>query len=160
VLESGKQPVSVPALVSRQVFALDFAERISDANRRDLVFVCELVHEHQRLALNVATFAPDKHLTLADPDINVDLSLEADVLALTVTASSLARFVELSFIGVDVVFSDNYFDLPAGRTVTVTCALPDGWSAEQARQALRVRSLYDSYLNGRALEQGPDPGHV
>jgi beta-mannosidase len=46
---------------------------------------------------------------------------------------------------VDVVFSDNYFDLPAGQTVTVTCPLPEGWTLEQARKALQVRSLYDSY---------------
>jgi beta-mannosidase len=44
-----------------------------------------------------------------------------------------------------VVFSDNYFDAPAGRTTAVTCALPEGWSVERARRALRVRSLYDSF---------------
>jgi beta-mannosidase len=46
---------------------------------------------------------------------------------------------------VDVVFNDNYFDLPAGQALTVTCPLPTGWTLEQARAAVRVRSLYDSY---------------
>jgi beta-mannosidase len=45
----------------------------------------------------------------------------------------------------NVVFSDNFFDVPAGRTVTVTCPLPDGWTVEAARRALKVRSLYDSF---------------
>jgi beta-mannosidase len=57
----------------------------------------------------------------------------------------LARFVELELEGADVVFSDNYFDLPAGQPVTITCPLPEGWSLEQARAALRVRSLFESY---------------
>ncbi len=58
---------------------------------------------------------------------------------------SLARFVELELEGADVVFSDNYFDLPAGQSLNVTCPLPEGWTLEQARAAVRVRSLYDSY---------------
>jgi beta-mannosidase len=53
--------------------------------------------------------------------------------------------VELSMEGVDVVFSDNYFDLPAGRVVSVTCELPTGWSEQRAEDALRVRSVFDSF---------------
>ena len=48
----------------------------------------------------------------------------ADTLSLRLTGRSLARFVELALEGADVVFSDNYFDLPAGRAVTVRCPLP------------------------------------
>ncbi len=58
---------------------------------------------------------------------------------------SLARLVELALAGADVVFSDNYFDLPAGRAVTITCPLPSGWTATQAEAALRIRSVYDSF---------------
>ena len=53
--------------------------------------------------------------------------------------------VELSLDGADVVFSDNYFDLPAGRTVTVTCPLPGSWTADQVRSALKTRTVYESY---------------
>jgi beta-mannosidase len=53
--------------------------------------------------------------------------------------------VEISLEGAQVVFSDNYFDLPAGRQVTVTCPLPADWTIDQARQALKIRSIYDSY---------------
>ena len=56
-----------------------------------------------------------------------------------------ARLVELSFDGADVVFSDNYFDLPAGRVVTISCPLPQGWTLAQARAALKIRSVYDSF---------------
>ncbi len=43
------------------------------------------------------------------------------------------------------IFSDNYFDLPAGRIRTIAAPLPAGWTAEQATQALQVRSLYDAF---------------
>jgi len=47
--------------------------------------------------------------------------------------------------GTDVVFDDNYFDLPAGRTVTVRLPTLDGWTADRVRASLRVRSLVDSF---------------
>jgi beta-mannosidase len=66
---------------------------------------------------------------------------------LDLTAQSLARLVESSLEGAPVIFSDNYFDLPAGRQVTVSCPLPAGWTLEQARRALKIRSVYDSYAH-------------
>ena len=60
-------------------------------------------------------------------------------------AKSLARFVELKLEGVDAVWSDNYFDLPAGRERVVTCAKADGQTLEGVRAGLRVRSLWDSF---------------
>ena len=53
--------------------------------------------------------------------------------------------MELSLEGADTVFSDNYFDLPAGRQARLRAPLPVGWSVEQAGAALEVRSLYDSF---------------
>jgi beta-mannosidase len=69
--------------------------------------------------------------------------VEGQTLHVAVSAQSLARFVELSIDGVDVVWSDNYFDLPAGASATVTCPLPEGWTAESCVVA---RSLYDSFV--------------
>ena len=62
----------------------------------------------------------------------------------------ICSLLELSLAGADVIFSDNYFDLPAGRTVTVTCPLPAGWTLAQARAALTMRSVYDSYTHTAA----------
>jgi beta-mannosidase len=63
-------------------------------------------------------------------------------LTVDVTALRLARFVELSIDGADAVFSDNYFDLPAGTTVTVTTSLPEAWGDESK---VLARSLFDSF---------------
>lgn len=145
VLTTGDETVSAAPLASTQAVALDFADRVSDHNRRDLVFICELWQESQRVALALATFVPDKHLTLTDPELSVDVRQEGGQLQITLRSQSLARFVELALAGADLVFSDNFFDLPARRPLTVTCPLSAGWSLERARQALRVRSLYDSY---------------
>lgn len=42
-----------------------------------------------------------------------------------------------------------YYDLPAGRSIKVTCPLPPGWTVEQARAALKIRSIYDAYAHDK-----------
>ena len=149
VLESGEEPeIRLEPQASQQIFSKSF--QLSREARRFTIFACELLQPDadgflQRAALNVAPFAANKHLELSDPLLRVEVSQVGDRLAFDVNGSSLARFVELSLEGQDVVFSDNYFDLPAGMTVRVTCPLPAGWSLKQATQALRTRSLVDSF---------------
>jgi beta-mannosidase len=144
-LDRGAGNVSAAALASTPVCTLDFSQDVSDGNRRQVVFIAELWQGRKLLARQLATFAPNKHLELVEPRIETVVSVTHHQLAIQVKTQTLARFVELELEGADVVFSDNYFDLPAGQSLTVTCPLPDGWSLEQAKAAFRVRTLYDSY---------------
>ncbi len=146
-LATGTAPVNAAPQAATPVSALDFADLVSEANQRSVVLVVELRQGDRRAALQVATFAPVKHLALRAPHITASLSSAAGQLSLAVTADTLAMLLELSLAGAEVVFSDNYFNLPAGRTVTVTCPLPAGWTLDQARAALTVRSIYDSYAD-------------
>jgi beta-mannosidase len=144
-LTSGSEPVTAAPLASTHVRTLNFGNQISDANCRDVVFVCELWQGDTQIAQRVATFVPNKHLSLVEPELSATVSQWEGALVIEVTAKSLARFVELELFGTDVVFSDNSFDVPAGHTVRVTCPLPQGWTLDDARDALWMRSLYDSY---------------
>lgn len=145
VLASGEEAAVAGAYSVTAVRNLDFAGRISDDNKREIVLVAELWQGETRLGLTVAGFIPPKHLSLVDPALTAEVQLDGDQLVITVTAQSLAHFVELKLAGVDVVFSDNYFSLPAGRIARVTCPLPAGWSLAQAKDALQLYSLYNSF---------------
>ncbi len=144
-LAAGEEPVQAAPLATTHVRTFDLSDQVTDDNRRNLIFIAELWQHDSREALQAAFFAPTKHLRLADPAVKATCCLEDKLLHINVTAPSLARLVELSFDGADVVFSDNYFDLPAGRSITVTCSLPSGWDLPQAEAALRIRSIYDSF---------------
>jgi beta-mannosidase len=115
--------------------------------RRSLVLVAELVEAGSRRSLVVTPFVPDKHLALRPPTLEVAVEAAAEPARAVIRLRSdmLARWVELSLDGADVIFSDNYFDLPARRQIEVSFALPADWSIELARQALRVRSVVDTY---------------
>ena len=50
---------------------------------------------------------------------------KGQTLCVDVSARYLARFVALFIDDTDAVFSDNYFDIPAETTVTVSTPLPE-----------------------------------
>ncbi len=151
VLTSGQEQVKAAPLASTFVRTFDFSDRLSYDNRRDLAFTVELWQEDQRNALQVATFVPTKHLLLKDPAVTTNMRVEEGRLFIELESRSLARLLELSLDGADVVFTDNYFDLPAGRVASVSCPLPAGWTLAQAETALKIRSIYDSYEHSPAV---------
>ena len=147
-LVAGMAAVEAAPQATTHINTLDFVSQITDDNRRDLAFVVELWQAEQLVTQQTAFFAPTKHVQLVEPEITAVCRLEEATLHIELNGRSLARLVELSLDGVDVVFSDNYFDLPTGRSTTVTCPLPPGWGLPQAEAALQIRSVYDSFKQG------------
>lgn len=145
ILTSGEKAAHVEPLGVTAVEKLDFSGFLDDDTRRELVFVAELWQGDRCLAVQTAVFVPTKYLSLVDPQSNADVTLKEGVLAIELSARSLARLVECSLTGADVIFSDNYFDLPAEKVISVTAPLPAGWDLATAQAALKVRSVYNTY---------------
>jgi beta-mannosidase len=141
-LDSGEQILRARALADTGVGAYDFSRLVSADNQRRVVFVAEMWQDGMLLSRSITPFIANKHLELSDPGLKVHSHVEAGSLCVDVSAVHLARFVELAIDGTDAVFSDNYFDIPAGTTVTVSTSLPENWGADRIVQA---RSLYDSF---------------
>jgi beta-mannosidase len=150
VLESKEESAKVTPFEAAAICKLDFASQLNDANRRGIVFVAELCQSGKIQTRQSAYFVPTKHLDLTEPGISAHLSVEKGQICIELTSRALARLVECTLEGADVVFSDNYFDLPAGRTVVIFAPMPAGWTLAQAQDALKVRSVYDSYAHGAA----------
>jgi len=145
VLESGELIVTAEPLSSHLVLEKDFSG-LTLAQKRETVFVAQLVAEEKVLATQMATFVRNKHLQLVEPQIKAYLlEGEGDEVTIKVEAGCLARFVELSLDDADVVFSDNYFDVLPGETVRITCPKPEGWTVDDVGKSLTVFSLYDSF---------------
>ena len=147
VLTSGGAPVKAAPQTATQVKSLDFSDRINDGNIRSLVFIAELWQGDQFVSRQTAFFAPIKHLSLENPVIHANLHTQGDQFVAELTSQSLAILVEVALNNADVVFSDNYFNLPVGRTVQISCPLPAGWTLERAIKEFQVRSVYDSYAH-------------
>ena len=59
---------------STHVRTLDFSSHLSDENRRELIFVAELSQGEGRVAQQVATFVPTKHVKLVNPGVTATLT--------------------------------------------------------------------------------------
>ena len=146
VLDAAVLPVEAAPLATTPVTALDLSGQVHEDNRRSLIFVAELWEEGRWIAQQMATFVPNKHLELVDPGLAVSLTQPApDQVQVELRAQTLARFVEVSFDGLDTIFSDNYVDVRTGRPLVLTAPVPAGTTLEQLTQALRVQTLYGAY---------------
>jgi beta-mannosidase len=141
-LSSGEQTLRAMALADSFVGSYDFSTLVSSENQRKVVFVAEMLQDGKRIAQSVTPFVANKHIELRKPGLKVQSRVEGQTLFVDVSARYLARFVELSIDSMDAVFSDNYFDVPAGTTVTISTSLPENWTEDSTVQA---RSLYDSF---------------
>jgi beta-mannosidase len=144
-VDSGKLNIVADPLANTFVHSLDFKDKINLDNERDVVFIAELWQNNGFITRSIGTFVPNKHISFKDPEIKTSIRQDNNELTIEVTAKALARFVELKIQGLDVTFSDNYFDVPPGQTVTVTCPIPDDWSLIEAENTLKIYSLHDSY---------------
>lgn len=130
-----------------KVCELDCSTFISDELTRETVFIAEFWRDGQMLDRKTAFFAPIKHLSLRDPQIATSIEVLDGEVQLTFIAESLALQLELSFEGMDCVFSDNYFDLPAKTPVSITTQLKQDISVESLKSLLRLQTIYDSYAH-------------
>jgi len=141
-LQKGEQALRASALADTLIGSYDFSAQVSAENQRQVVFVAEMWQNGQLVTQCVTPFVANKHLELRKSGLKVQTRIEGQTLMVEVSTRTLARFIELSIEGADPVFSDNYFDLPAGATVTVTTPLPENWTAESK---VLARSLVDSF---------------
>ncbi len=146
VLDQGRLEAGLAAQESKMVFSKAFD--LTPAQKRSTFFYCALSQGGKTVGERLATFAPSKHLELADPQLKAAVHQQGDQVVIDLTAQSLARFVELKLNGADVVFSDNYFDVLPGQGAQVRCPIPSGWSVDQLRKALLVTSLFQSFQPG------------
>lgn len=145
VLDAGEMEATVEPLSSKLLFEKDFS-RLTLPEKRETVFVAQLVQDGKVLATQLATFVRNKHVRYTDPQLKANVLEEEDGAAtIELVAGALARYVELSLDDADVVFSDNYFDVLPRETVRVTCPLPEGWTVDDLGRSLTVFTLYDSF---------------
>jgi len=82
VLDSGEETVSAGAYSVTAIRDLDFTDRISDDNQREVVLVAELWQGDTHLGRNVVSFVPPKHLSLVDPALSAEVHLDGDQLVI------------------------------------------------------------------------------
>ena len=142
VLRKSKIKTRIEAEENKLLADLDFSEELRDDLIRQAVLVCELLINGKSAGFNMTAFVPSKHLELPPAKISCEVKTDDKGLYVEVSSDNAARFVYLKVPKRDVLFSDNFFDLPARRTVNIRIK-SDIDAAALAK--IRAYSLRDSY---------------
>jgi beta-mannosidase len=148
VLKKGRLAVRAKPNADTPLKTFDFAEELKDGMARRAVMVIELFgKDGSRISRGMVSFAPYKHQELPEPALRAEVADAISTWQVSVKAAKLARFVEvrLEDQAPEAIWSDNYFDLPAGGEQTVALAKQPGETIEQIRSRLRLRSLRETY---------------
>lgn len=142
VLRKSRIKTSVNGEQNKLIASLDFSDELADKAIRQAVLVTELIINGKSNGLTMTSFAPPKHLEFIQAKLAVDAKRDDKGAYVEVSSDVAAKWVCLSAPKLDLIFSDNYFDLPAGRTVRVRIESEID-DADLAK--IRAYSLRDSY---------------
>jgi beta-mannosidase len=113
-----------------------------------VILVVEVREGGAVLSRNLLSFMKTRDLALPQPEIQVAVEAKGADAAVRLTARRFARAVYLSTGTGEGTFSDNFFDLLPGETVTVTWKGPPGGppvDAARLSTALRIMTVRDTY---------------
>lgn len=147
LIRHGTEIVACLPYSCAKIAEFDFSAEVDDSRSRQTAFIVDLYQNGILVATKSAYFQPTKHVELEDPNIIAKIDTTGNSVLVELTSKSLARLVEVKFAGVDGIWSDNYFDLPANKPKIVTFNPQVAMNSEKAKQLLQVRSVYNSFAN-------------
>jgi beta-mannosidase len=149
ILKEGGMESLVDPLQARLALSLDFSEDLLATEAlRQTYLEYALIVDGQEVSGSTLLFARAKHFEFTDPRIHVELAETESRFELTLRSLSFAKYVYLELSQADAVFSDNYFDLSAGKEKVVLLEksrLSESLTLPRLKEQLQVASLYDTY---------------
>jgi len=89
----------------------------------------------------ILLLASNKQYDFKRPEITFDVREEKDDTVILLKTDCLARYVRLSIKDLDVIFSDNYFDLIKTKEIRIN----EKMTVDEVRNRLEIVSLTDTY---------------
>ena len=153
-INSGIQPVSIPGVSSLRATVLGYGDILKGHDKKEAALLVRLVREGRVLDEKYWLLVPDRDATLPPVDLRWECGEQDGLAQVTLFSPAYARYIYLEADGVTAPWSDNFFDIPAGQSITVSVALPEGMDAAELQKRLRVKTLADVQpQNGRLMDR-------
>lgn len=140
---SESMAVEVGALRARDVALVELEAHVR-GRERDCFFAYQLYDaDGQLLSDRSLLFTQPKLFYFREPHFTARLSkTSVDTVKIEVSAETYAKAVQIDFDGIDLTFSDNFFDITSTAPVVVT-AFCENPSIENLAALIRFKSVYD-----------------
>ena len=145
-LKAGALEVSLPAHKSQKVETLKLADDIQKHSTSNLLVWLKLEVGGATVSDNLVTFAYPRAFKLVEPQLATSVTENNGVFTVKLTAEHPALWTWLELEGVDARCSDNFVHVTKDAPATITLQPAQPLTKSAFQKALRVRSLYDTYL--------------
>jgi beta-mannosidase len=151
ISESSVQ-VTLSAIESKLLAILNLSEQLKGHPKKNAAIVVTFFDESgSPLFRQNALLVPDKKAGLQKPVIAKDVTIEDTTATLTLRSDTYARYVCVEADGIEEPFTDNYFDLEAGREYSIQFPVPHNTDTKSLAQSITVRTLADVPVKGTAF---------
>ncbi|MDR1940468.1 MAG: hypothetical protein LBQ40_06750, partial [Clostridiales bacterium] len=127
---------------AKKIAGLDFKDLLKTRGY-NCVFVVVMESAGVVISRKTALFKKERKLELPKSGINTAVKISDGGAELTLTSKYYARYVRLEIDGVTAPFSDNFFDMLAGESRTVTIKIPPSWDESALYKALNIKTVAD-----------------
>lgn len=132
------EKVSVDSLKSKDVLTIN----VDMTDKYKTFLYADLYDKNGNFVTrNTQLLCEAKHFEFKKPDIKVELCDIDGGVKFKVSSDVFAKGVYVDFEGIDLVLSDNFFDLTDGKPYIVTSKTE--YSAEQLKKVIKIMSVYD-----------------
>jgi len=145
----GSQAMTVEPLSVFNCESLDLEKFLPDMNSKMKTFLeYGFEIDGEIISSGTVLFVKPKHFEFRDPQIQLEVGENQDRFVISVTAVNYAKNIELILANMDVVLSDNYFDLPGGESKEIEIiksCLSGPVTIDEIKRGLKIRSLFDAF---------------
>ena len=134
-INSGSEIISLAAHEAARAAVLKFSDILNGRKKKDAVLCVRLLEGKTLLDEKSWLLVPDKNANLPKAQVKAECSAKNGTANIKLTSAVYARYVYLEAEGVLAPWSDNFFDIPAGKSVSVTVPLPEGMNMQQLQAA-------------------------
>jgi beta-mannosidase len=145
VLKNFLEDVAVAPLTSKSYFDVRVEDLLKGTDQKNMVVYCELEVNGKVVSDHDYFFAPFKELSFAKPTITSEVVPIRGGYSVKVSSDKFAKAVYLAVAQHDGFFSDNFFNLAPGRTVTVEFRSREPLSLKEFQERLQIRSVFDAF---------------
>jgi beta-mannosidase len=149
-INSGMQKVTAGPITTTKCLILPYDKILKKRSKTEVALMVKFVSQDDKILDEKSwLLVPDKHAKLPPTLIQFeDVKIEnqeglGTVATVTVTSKIYARYVFMEVKGITSPWSDNFFDIPPGRSTTVSVQLPEDIDLAILLHRLKARSLAD-----------------
>jgi hypothetical protein len=147
-INGGSLQVNTGGVSPKRVIVLRYEDLLNGRDKSEAALTARLLKEGEVLDEKHWLLVPDRDAKLPKAVVKRKGVVKNCTATVTLTSPVYARYVYLEAEGMTAPWSDNFFDIPAGESVTVSVKLPDGMNAAELKEKLRVKTLTDVVPKG------------